>query len=108
MILWLKNREGVLTFMANAFKSGLDFIMRYYGWALGGSILILLAIIGSYAEKINFGQGKDDQKEDNKKIDLGNQGLKDLLEHNTMEQHPEKSEDVVSEILSGPYMKVVQ
>lgn len=37
----------------------LEYIMEYYTWFLGGAIIILLAIIGYYADKTNFGQGKD-------------------------------------------------
>lgn len=44
-------------------KEVLEYIMANYTWFLGGAIIILLAIIGSYADKTNFGQGK--QKEDN-------------------------------------------
>ena len=44
-------------------KSLLEYIMLNYTWFLGGAIIILLAIIGSYADKTNFGQGKDNNKE---------------------------------------------
>lgn len=40
----------------------LEYIMEYYTWFLGGAIIILLAIIGYYADKTNFGQGKDKQE----------------------------------------------
>ena len=44
----------------------LDFIMTNYTWILFNTIIVLLAIVGSYAEKTNFGQGKkaEDETED--------------------------------------------
>ena len=36
----------------------LEYIMLNYTWILAGSIIILLAVIGYYADKTNFGQGK--------------------------------------------------
>lgn len=36
----------------------LEYIMSHYILFLGGTIIILLAIIGYYADKTNFGQGK--------------------------------------------------
>ena len=36
----------------------LEYINENYTLFLGGAIIILLAIIGSYADKTNFGQGK--------------------------------------------------
>lgn len=49
----------------------IGFIVSNYVWFLIGSIIILLAIIGSYADKTNFGQGKSDDnlKEGNKIIE---------------------------------------
>jgi len=44
-----------------------EFIMLNYTWIVAGLIIILLAIIGSYADKTNFGQGKP--KEEIKKED---------------------------------------
>ena len=49
-------------------KDILEYIMANYTWFLGGAIIILLAIIGSYADKTNFGQGKEKIKDD-KSID---------------------------------------
>ena len=44
----------------------LEYILTNYTWILGVIIIILLAIIGSYADKTNFGQGKPkDQKNEN-------------------------------------------
>ena len=39
-------------------KAFLEYIVSNYTWFLSGTIIILLAIIGSYAEKTNFGQGR--------------------------------------------------
>ena len=62
----------------------LEYINENYTLFLGGAIIILLAIIGSYADKTNFGQGKtkennnDNNKE--KQIDLSNKKLRDLFD----------------------------
>ena len=39
----------------------LEYIVSNYTWILCGIIIILLAIIGSYADKTNFGQGKQNK-----------------------------------------------
>ena len=49
-------------------ESVLEYIMSNYTWFLGGAILILLAIIGRYADKTNFGQGKETKE--NEEINL--------------------------------------
>lgn len=51
-------------------NSVLEFITINYSWFLFASIVILLAIIGYYADKTNFGQGesKDDSTIKNKEI----------------------------------------
>ncbi len=45
----------------------LEYITLNYTWFLGGAILILLAVIGYYADKTNFGQGKPKKDDDNNK-----------------------------------------
>lgn len=49
-------------------KTFLEYIMLNYTWFLGGTIIILLAIIGSYADKTNFGQGKTKEEEESEKL----------------------------------------
>lgn len=44
-----------------------EYIMLNYTWFLIGAIIILLAIIGSYADKTNFGQGKNKPEDDEDK-----------------------------------------
>ena len=44
-----------------------NYITSNYVWFLGGIIVILLAIIGNYADKTNFGQTKIKKEEKNKK-----------------------------------------
>jgi len=53
-------------------KQVLEYIVQNYAWFFGAIILILLAIIGYYADKTNFGQGKteENKKDDNKTDDL--------------------------------------
>ena len=42
----------------------IEYIVSNYTWFLIGAIIILLAIIGSYADKTNFGQGKHNNCDD--------------------------------------------
>lgn len=44
----------------------LEYIMLNYTWFLGGLIIILLAIIGYYADETNFGQGKNKEQSKDK------------------------------------------
>ena len=61
----------------------LEYIMLNYTWLLLGSIIILLAIIGYYADKTNFGQGmQKDENIDKNEIDkklLEGKRLEDLI-----------------------------
>ncbi|MBQ2947115.1 MAG: hypothetical protein IJE04_04625 [Bacilli bacterium] len=57
-------------------KTFLEYIMLNYTWFLGGAIIILLAIIGSYADKTNFGQGKTKEDESEKIRELQIEKLK--------------------------------
>ena len=57
-------------------KTFLEYIMLNYTWFLGGAIIILLAIIGSYADKTNFGQGKTKEDDSEKLSELELEKLK--------------------------------
>lgn len=46
----------------------LEYIVLNYTWFLGVAIVILLAIIGYYAEKTNFAQGKEKEVENNNRV----------------------------------------
>ena len=79
----------------------LEYMSANYTWILIGSIIILLAIIGWYADKTNFGQGKTGiEKDDNEnmsinelKKELGNKKLLDEVNG----VHPEQtSKDIVN------------
>lgn len=63
-------------------KTFLEYIMLNYTWFLGGTIIILLAIIGSYADKTNFGQGKtkEDDSEKLRELELEKMKLQQQLE----------------------------
>jgi len=63
-------------------KTFLEYIMLNYTWFLGGAIIILLAIIGSYADKTNFGQGKtkEDDSEKLRELELEKMKLQQQLE----------------------------
>ena len=57
----------------------LEYITQNYTWFLGGAILILLAIIGYYADKTNFGQGKDNDNSNKRELlDINNMRLNDV------------------------------
>jgi len=59
----------------------LEYILANYTWFLVGIVLILLAIVGYYADKTNFGQGKEkDSKENehNKNKELINDNIEQL------------------------------
>ena len=64
----------------------LNFINSNYLWLLGGAIITLLAIIGYYADKTNFGQGKRietiDETKDEKPV-YENKTLVDLIQNNS-------------------------
>ena len=57
-------------------KTFLEYISLNYTWFLGGAIIILLAIIGSYADKTNFGEGKTKEDENEKLRELALEKLK--------------------------------
>lgn len=61
----------------------LEYISLNYIWIIIGAIVIVLAIIGYYAEKSNFGQGKIDEEksleDDEEKLDLEKVSLSDLI-----------------------------
>jgi predicted negative regulator of RcsB-dependent stress response len=48
----------------------LDYIVQNSAWFIGGVILIVLAVIGYYADKTNFGQGKNASPEKQKTLDI--------------------------------------
>lgn len=81
-------------------KSFLEYIMINYTWFLGGAIIILLAIIGSYADKTNFGQGKakEDENEKLKELELEKLKLQQQLE----EAQRVKEETIVETIEETP------
>ena len=58
-------------------KQVIEYVVQNYAWFLGGIILILLAIVGYYADKTNFGQGKSDKS---KKDNLENDELSNLAD----------------------------
>lgn len=61
----------------------LEYISLNYTWFLVAAIIIVLAIIGHYAEKSNFGQGKTDSntspEDEDKKLELEKVTLSDLI-----------------------------
>lgn len=58
-----------------------NFVMQNSAWFIGGLILIILAVIGYYADKTNFGQGKTTESEKN-----NNNNNKIIDENNFLEE----------------------
>ena len=64
----------------------LEYILANYTWILGVTIIILLAIIGNYADKTDFGQKKEiNEKNHNQEIDN--------LPEETLQKKPENIEN---------------
>lgn len=77
----------------------LEYIMLNYTWFLGGAIIILLAIIGYYADETNFGQGKD-KKDNNFKLDEVESNIEEIIEEpiqETIDNSIEEPEDVLEQ-----------
>ena len=77
-------------------KTFLEYITLNYTWFLGGTIVILLAIIGSYADKTNFGDGKTKEQESDKIRELQLEKLK--LQQQLEEAQKTQKEEVKTEI----------
>ena len=77
----------------------LEYIMSNYTWFLFGAIIILLAIIGSYADKTNFGQGKANvdlsDKKDKEKVLIENKEarLDDIYKKGNSKQQKSENSD---------------
>ena len=73
-----------------------DYIMSNYTWFLGGLIIILLAVIGYYADKTKFGQGSSTKQDSDDLInfnsDLENKKINDLVKNVDLNQ-PEVIEE---------------
>lgn len=83
----------------------IEYITLNYVWFLGGLILILLAIIGSYADKTNFGQPKSKSLSEelkDKKVELENKKLGDLvgIDDNVDEENLEEIKNDDSDLIS--------
>ena len=80
-------------------QSILEYITLNYTWILGVSIIILLAVIGYYADKTNFGQGKQTEDINKDKINefsLEGKRMEDLLEQNKDNNVDVEKNDVIS------------
>lgn len=73
----------------------LEYIVTHYAWFLGGAILVLLAIIGYYADKTNFGQGKNIGSEKDKSKDITNMRLSEAIGEEQIKKGEEKKDEVV-------------
>lgn len=74
----------------------IEYITTNYTWFLGGAIIVVLAIIGYYADKTNFGQGKSKSKnnQDNKKQDKFE--LDKMTNDNLNEVEDEANPDIIN------------
>lgn len=73
----------------------LEYISLNYTWFLFGAIIILLAIIGRYADKTNFGQGKvKEEKSKEENIDLQDITLKEYIDQNKETRKEELKEEI--------------
>lgn len=92
----------------------IEYVTQNYIWFLGGMIVILLAIIGSYADKTNFGQKKiksKKEKDENLNLETENQegNLDDALfgtfpeeNNNSLEQGNQNLEQQPEEVDETP------
>jgi hypothetical protein len=71
----------------------IEYITTNYIWFLFGAIIILLAIIGSYADKTNFGQNKLVKKEKTDKIE------NEVLDNQEENEKPEIQEENIDSVL---------
>lgn len=78
----------------------MEYIVEHYALFLGSAILILLAIIGYYADKTNFGQGKTNNEKNNERS-LEGLKLSDLTSEANEEFSEEKKDIVDSELNSN-------
>ena len=61
----------------------IEYVTANYVWILGGLILVLLIIIGYYADKTNFGQGEQkEETKDDKDVVLPDKPLSELVQSN--------------------------
>ncbi len=74
----------------------IEYITSNYTWFLGGAIIIVLAIIGYYADKTNFGQGKSKLKneQNNKKQDKFE--LDKIANDNSKEIEDEDNQEIIN------------
>lgn len=83
----------------------LEYIVTNYTWLLIGAIIILLAIIGSYAEKTNFGQGKEKLENDKNNLDansINSEIINDMFEENTNDAQVGNNNINVTDEVSEP------
>jgi len=89
-----------------AIEAILQYIMSNYAWFLGSTIIVLLAIIGSYADKTNFGQGKPKETETEKLMKLENKTLQEHLEEMQKKQEEDSAdEEEVEEVNQEPIVE---
>lgn len=76
----------------------LEYIKENYTLFFAGIILILLAFIGYYADKTNFGQGKNTNLDNNNKKDLDHMRLSEVTGQNKVDKPEETLKDEAVEV----------
>ena len=72
----------------------LEYILANYTWFLVGIVIILLAIVGYYADKTNFGQGKENKLKENE------HDKDEMLNNNIEQTDAENNAEVLVENLN--------
>lgn len=86
----------------------INFILANYIWILVIAIIIILAIIGWYADKTNFGQGKIIEEKEESIEDLKNElGERKLLDEITQKNQKEESNELLEEKKVDSYKEVI-
>lgn len=83
-------------------NSVIEFIMANYTWIVVGLIIILLAIIGGYADKTNFGQGKSKSLEENTDNNENNLNQQSILPVDNNNQKVDEKINNVEQVNSSP------
>lgn len=82
--------------------SVIDYIMTNYTWIIVCSIIILLAIIGGYADKTNFGQGNNKSAEEDPDSKKNNLNPPQILPNYNDERQKKDQKNIVQQANNIP------
>jgi hypothetical protein len=82
----------------------MEFLMDNIMWFIGGALVVVLAIIGFYAEKKNFGKLKNSNE---KKEPINNEIKKEIVQSNTetKEEVAQSNDEVKEEVVENAPLK---